>query len=126
VNAEGTPWVPEEFFIPGSLLEVEEVVDRSVTQGMKDRYIVNFARSPVLSVEPSAEGIHVLAEYRDATPLRSGWAWGQEKLQDGAALVEAEIGQGSLFLFAPQVTYRGQTHETYPLLFNGLLLSAAR
>ena len=126
VNAEGTPWVPEEFFIPGSLLEVEEVSDRPVTQGMKDRYIVNFARSPVLSVEPSAEGIHVLAEYRDATPLRSGWAWGQEKLQGGAALVEAEIGQGSLFLFAPQVTYRGQTHETYPLLFNGLLLSAAR
>jgi hypothetical protein len=126
VNAEGTPWVPEEFFIPGSLLEVEEVSNRPVTQSMKDRYIVNFARSPVLSVEPSAEGIHVLAEYRDATPLRSGWAWGQEKLQGGAALVEAEIGQGSLFLFAPQVTYRGQTHETYPLLFNGLLLSAAR
>lgn len=125
VNDEGTPWVPEEFFVPGSLLEVEEVADRPVTQGMKDRYIVNFARSPVFSVEPGTDGVHVLAEYRDATPLRSGWAWGQEKLQGGAAVVEASVGAGTLFLFGPQVTYRGQTHETYPLLFNGLLLSAA-
>lgn len=126
VNDQGNPWVPEEFFVPGSLLEIEEVTDRPVSQGMKNRYIVNFARSPVFSVEPGAAGVHVLAEYRDTTPLRSGWAWGQEKLQGGAALIEAEVGGGSLFLFGPQVTYRGQTHETFPLLFNGLLLSAAQ
>lgn len=126
VNDQGNPWVPEEFFVPGSLLEIEEVTDRPVSQGMKNRYIVNFARSPVFSVEPGAAGVHVLAEYRDTTPLRSGWAWGQEKLQGGAALIEAEVGDGSLFLFGPQVTYRGQTHETFPLLFNGLLLSAAQ
>lgn len=125
VDDEGTPWVPEEFFIPGSLLEVEEVTDRPVTQGMKDRYIVNFARSPVFSVEDGAGGVQVLAEYRDATPLRSGWAWGQERLQGAAAMIEASVGEGTLFLFGPQITYRGQTHETYPLLFNGLLLSAA-
>lgn len=96
-----------------------------VTTGVEEALIVNFARSPVFSVAPAAQGIRILNEYRDATPLRSGWAWGQEKLQGGAAMLEAEIGEGTLYLFGPQVTYRGQTHNTFPLVFNGILLGAA-
>jgi len=126
VDAEGSPLRPEEYFVPGSLLEVEEVEESMVTTGLAGSFIVNFARSPVFSVQDGAPGVRILAQYAGEAPLRSGWAWGQEKLQNGAALLEADIGDGTLYLFGPQVTYRGQTHETFPLVFNGILLSAAR
>jgi hypothetical protein len=125
VDEEGNPLRPEEFFVPGSLLEVSEVTESPVMAGMPGSFIVNFARSPVFSVETEAPGLRVLAGY-GANSLRSGWAWGQEKLQGGAALVEADVGEGTLYLFGPQVTFRGQPHETFPLVFNGVLLSAAR
>lgn len=125
VDGEGTPLSPSEFFVPGSLLEISERDESLVTTGVEDDLIVNFARSPVFSVDPGAQGIRVLNEYRDATPLRSGWAWGQEKLQGGAAMLEVKVGEGTLYLFGPQVTYRGQTHNTFPLVFNGILLGAA-
>ena len=115
----------KEFFVPGSLLEVSTVTATPVLAGMPDAFIVNFARSPVFAVEPGVPGLRVLAEY-GPTPLRSGWAWGQEKLQGGAALVEADVGAGTLYLFGPQVTFRGQPYETFPLVFNGILLGAAR
>ena len=125
VDEDGNRLRPEEFFVPGSLLEVTAQDESPVTVGMPDRYIVNFARSPVFSVDEGAQGIRVLSAYMDDTPLRSGWAWGQEKLQGGAAMVEARVGEGTLYLFGPQITYRAQTHQTYPLLFNGILLAGA-
>ncbi|MGM0668118.1 MAG: M14 family metallopeptidase [Gemmatimonadota bacterium] len=125
VDEEGNLLSPEEFFVPGSLLEVVSEDEEPVTTGMNDRYIVNFARSPVFSVQPGARGIRVLSRFQDEAPLRSGWAWGQEKLQGGAAMLKAGVGDGTLYLFGPQITYRGQTHETFPLLFNGILLSGA-
>ena len=126
VDGDETPLRPEEFFVPGSLLEVSVVEESPVLAGMADSFIVNFARSPVFSVLNGAPGVKVLGGFNEATPLRSGWAWGQETLQGGAALVEAKVGDGTLYLFGPQVTYRGQTHETFPLVFNGILLGAAQ
>ena len=41
-------------------------------------------------------------------------------------MAQAEVGQGTLLLFGPQVTFRGQPHGNYPLLFNGILLSHSR
>jgi hypothetical protein len=125
VDQDGSPLRPEEFFVPGSLLEVSTVARSPILDGMPGSFIVNFARSPVFGVDSGASGVRVLAEYGE-TALRSGWAWGQEKLTGGAAMVEADVGEGTLYLFGPQVTYRGQTHETFPLLFNGLLLASAQ
>jgi hypothetical protein len=126
VDSDGAPLQNEEFFVPGSLLEVEMQEGSLVTTGLGEELIVNFARSPVFGLERGADGVRSLALYADETPLRSGWAWGQEKLQGGAAMVEAEVGAGTLYLLGPQVTYRGQTHAAFPLIFNGILLSAAR
>lgn len=125
-DAEGTPLRPEEFFIPGSLLEARILHGSPVTHGLRDQLIVNFARSPVFRIEGDLNTARPLAVFEDPTPLRSGWAWGQEKLQGGVAMLEAPMGKGMLYLFGPQVTYRGQTHAAYPLLFNGIFLSGAR
>ena len=126
VDQEGTPYSPEEFFVPGSLLEVATEGESPANHGLGEMVTVNFARSPVFGVEPQARGITVLGAFQDPEPLKSGWAWGQEKLQGGAALLQARVGEGTLFLFGPQLTYRAQTHETFPYLFNGILLAGAR
>jgi hypothetical protein len=39
--------------------------------------------------------------------------------------VQATIGKGSLFMFAPEITFRAQPHGTFKFLFNGLYLGAA-
>jgi hypothetical protein len=126
VGEDGNPLRSEEFFVPGSLLEVQVEHNSPVTQGLADSLIVNYDRSPVFALGPGGQEVHSLAVYADEHPLRSGWAWGQEKLQGGVAMAQAEVGEGTLFLFGPQITFRGQPHGSYPLLFNGILLSTAR
>ena len=40
---------------------------------------------------------------------------------DGAVeAVEAPVGKGTLYLFAPEITFRGQPHGTFKWLFNGI------
>ncbi|HXF96337.1 MAG TPA: hypothetical protein VNI61_09585, partial [Gemmatimonadales bacterium] len=56
-------------------------------------------------------------------PLRSGWAWGQRYLKDGVAMAEADVGRGKLFLFGPEILFRGQPHGTFKLFFNGFHLA---
>ncbi|MEZ4414557.1 MAG: M14 family metallopeptidase [Gemmatimonadota bacterium] len=108
----------EEYFIPGSILAVE--LDRSspLTRGLDERIDVMFDASPVFKVG-SAAGLKTVGRY-GPQPLRSGWAWGQEHLNGGAAILEADVGRGKLFVFGPEVAFRGQTHGTFPLLFNGI------
>jgi hypothetical protein len=64
--------------------------------------------------------IKPIAWFDSAKPLRSGWAWGQEYLQDGVAAFEASVGTGKLFAFGPEITFRAQTYSTFKLIFNQL------
>ena len=57
------------------------------------------------------------------TPLRSGWAWGQEHLEGGVAIIDARVGKGRLALFGPQVLFRAQPHGTFKFVFNGIVQS---
>jgi hypothetical protein len=77
VGDDGQPLPGEEFFVPGSLLEVRMEGSSPVTRGMAEEVIVNFARSPVFRIEEEGGNLRALATYDSATPLRSGWAWGQ-------------------------------------------------
>ncbi|HET6762426.1 MAG TPA: hypothetical protein VFH27_02110, partial [Longimicrobiaceae bacterium] len=116
----------EKFYIPGSLLGVRVDATRPVAWGMADSAIVMFNQDPAFRIAPeaAAQGVRGVAWY-GATPLRSGWAWGQQYLDGAAAIAEADVGQGKLYLFGPEITFRGQPHGTFKLLFNGLLESAA-
>ncbi len=123
--ATGQPYPSEEYYIPGSVLEIRIDGSSPLTHGLGDRLDVMFHRSPVFSVEPGAPGIRTLGWFDSPKSLRSGWAWGQEKLVGGAAIVEADIGSGKLFLLGPRVTFRSQMHGAFPLLFNGIHYGAA-
>jgi hypothetical protein len=90
---------------------------------MKPKADVYFNNSPVFKVQPDAIAngkITPLAWFATDKSLRSGWAFGQAYLQDGVAAFEATIGKGKLFVYGPEITFRGQTHGTYKMLFNQL------
>lgn len=84
---------------------------------------VYFDNSPVFMVSPDAIAkgiIKPLAWFPNASPLRSGWAWGQAYLQGGVAAFEANVGKGKLYAFGPEITFRSQSHGTFKWLFNQL------
>jgi hypothetical protein len=73
-----------------------------------------------LEPDAAARGVTPLAWFDTATPLRSGWAWGQNYLQGGTAMVQADVGAGKLYLFGPEILFRGQPAGTFKLLFSGI------
>jgi hypothetical protein len=98
-----------------------------IAYGIGQHVDMMFNRSPVLKLEAGAEaqGVRRVAWYDTDTPLRSGWAWGQEHVEGGLAAVEADVGDGKLYMFAPEVLYRAQPHNTFKFVFNGIYLAVA-
>jgi hypothetical protein len=90
---------------------------------MPDEVDVMFSTSPTFRAPEEPNGVQRVAWFDSKSPLRSGWAWGQEHLDGGVAIAEAEVGKGRLVLFGPQILFRGQPHGTFKLLFNGILRS---
>jgi len=117
----------EEFFIPGSLLDVRLDRVSPLVHGLEDRLDVMYSRDPVFTLTSgaAARGVRRIGWFDSAAPLRSGWAWGQERLKEGTAFLEADLGAGHLFLFGPDITFRAQTHGAFPLLFNGIFYGPA-
>jgi hypothetical protein len=87
-----------------------------------------FNNSPVFHLSPEAPslGVSVVGWFDTARPLRSGWAWGQSYLKDTVAVAEVLVGEGKLFLFGPEITFRAQPHGTFKFLFNGLYYGTAQ
>ncbi len=112
-----------EFYVPGSLLEVAVDTDEAAALGMTDHAIVMFDNSPVFKLAPDAiaEGITPIAWFDTATPLRSGWAWGQGYLEGGVVAFDAEVGKGTVRVIGPEALFRAQPHGTFKLVFNGLI-----
>lgn len=113
----------EKFYIPGSIMQVAIDQLAEANSGMASTADVYFSASPVfkLSSEAIAHGELIpLAWFASEKTLRSGWAFGQAYLQDGIAAFQAKVGKGNLFVFGPEITFRGQTHNTFKLVFNQL------
>jgi hypothetical protein len=74
----------------------------------------------VFKLTGETAGIKKLMWFPTDKPLHSGWAWGQQYLKDGVAAFVAPVGKGKLYAFGPEITFRGQSHSTFKLLFNQL------
>ena len=124
----GQPLAEEQYYTPGSVhsLKLEHV--SPVTHGLGERLDVLISHSPLFRLEPGWErqGVKRIGWFDTDQPLRSGWAWGQERMQNGTALIEAPLGDGKLFLFSPRITFRSQSHAAFPLLFNGIFYGSAQ
>lgn len=113
----------EKYYIPGSVLRVRVDSTLQTAWGMNSEADVFVSSSPVFKLNPAAIAkgeVTPIAWYASAKPLRSGWAWGQEYLQDGIAAFSAKVGKGNLYVFGPEITFRSQTHGTFKFLFNQL------
>jgi len=113
----------EKFYIPGSVMQITLDNEYKANWGMNRNADVYFSASPVFKLLPDAiarKELVPLAWYASDKTLRSGWAFGQSYLQDGIAAFEAKVGNGKLFVYGPEITFRGQTHGNYKMLFNQL------
>lgn len=118
-NGEERNLPSTKFYIPGSVLQVK-LNQHRLTRGMPVAIGVMFDESPAFRVEDPSKA-QVVAYFDSDNPLRSGWAWGQQYLKDAAAIVEVELGKGRVILCGPEVTFRGQTYASFPILFNSIL-----
>ncbi|HET9985197.1 MAG TPA: M14 metallopeptidase family protein [Longimicrobiales bacterium] len=116
-----------KFYIPGSILQARLDLASPLAAGMTDPVNVFYDNSPAFKLGDDAakQGVKSIAWFDTDTPLVSGWAWGQEKLKGAVEVAEAKVGKGELYLFAPEVTFRGQPHGTFRFLFNGILYGPA-
>ncbi len=128
VNSKGEPLKKEEYFIPTSILRIRLNKRQQITWGMPEHVDCMFSNSPVFRLKPDAgkTGIIPVGWFDSDRPLRSGWAWGQDRLYGGTTMLEAKIGEGDLFIFGPGIIQRAQSHGTFKLFFNGLYISAQK
>ena len=125
---DGRPLAEEQYYTPGSVHSIKLEHISPVTHGLGERLDVLISHSPIFRLEPGWEGQGVkrIGWFDTDQPLRSGWAWGQEHMKNGTALIEAPLGDGKLFLFSPRITFRSQSHAAFPLLFNGIFYGSAQ
>jgi hypothetical protein len=122
------PLPHEKFYVPGSVLQVSVDNTNPIAYGMPSVADVFFENSPVFRMAPDAElkGVKPVAWFPNATPLRSGWAWGQGYLEGTVAAAEAPLGEGKVLLLCVEAAFRGQPHGTYKLLFNSIYFGPSK
>lgn len=128
VDQNGNSLPREVYYVPSSVLEVRVNNQHPLAYGLDDRIDVFFSNSRVMRphVEADKKGFTSIAWFDSDKPLRSGWAWGQDRLYGGVAVAEAKVGKGQLFLFGPEVLFRAQPHGTFKFFFNGIYLGGAK
>lgn len=108
-----------EFYIPGSILRLELDPSSELNEGMRDEVAAWYWRSS-MAYQVNDPRLRVAARYASGDPLLSGWVLGGERIAGQPAVLEGDIGEGSVVLFGFQPNYRAQTMATWPLLFNAL------
>jgi hypothetical protein len=119
------PLSSDKFYVPSSVLRLRVDPSDPLAWGLGDAVDVMFSASPTfrLADGPAAKDLRRVGWFDSKAPLRSGWAWGQEHLEGGVAIIDARVGKGRLALFGPQVLFRGQPHGTFKFVFNGIVQS---
>jgi hypothetical protein len=119
------PLPAEKFYVPSSVLKIRVDPTDPLAWGLGDQADVMFSSSPTYRLTDasasSAIPLKKVGWFDTKAPLRSGWAWGQEHLEGGIAIVDAKVGKGRLALFGPQVLFRAQPHGTFKFVFNGIV-----
>ncbi len=113
----------DKFYIPGSLIRATIDNTNPLAYGMPNTVEMFFDNSPVFNI---GAGVKPIATFVGKETLDSGWAWGQQHLDGGTAVAEAKVGEGKVLIMGPEVTFRGEPHATFKLLFNGVLYGTAQ
>ena len=117
----------DKYYIPGSVLQVAVDTTQPAAAGAHPVQDIFFDNSPVfrLGLDAAARGVRKIAWFAVPEPLRSGWAIGQEYLKDGVAMASAQIGLGTAYFYAPEMTFRAQPEGTFKYILNTFYGDAA-
>ncbi|MBE0713978.1 MAG: hypothetical protein IH583_16515, partial [Candidatus Aminicenantes bacterium] len=111
----------EEFFLRGSIVEVNVDVTHPVMAGMPEKAAVFVDGSPVFDVLEGFKG-RVLAKYPDTgSPLLSGYLIGEKHLYGKAAALDVELDRGHVILLGFRPEWRAQSFGTFRVVFNAAL-----
>ncbi|MCJ7579437.1 MAG: peptidase, partial [Candidatus Aminicenantes bacterium] len=118
----------DKYFVPGSILQGKVNTSNPLAHGIPERVDLTFSSSPVFKILPisGTSQIRPVVWFDTPNPLRSGWAWGQHYLEESISILEGDVGKGKLFLFGPEIGFRGQPHGTFKFLFNGIYYGTAK
>ena len=122
VDGKPRPLPGTKFYIPGSLLYAQVDNTTPLGFGQPKTMDVFFDSSPAFKVGAGAKAV---ASYKGEDVLHSGWAWGQKALDGTTAIAEADLGRGKVFMMGPEVTMRGQPHQSFKFLFNAIYYGPA-
>jgi hypothetical protein len=110
---------PQDFYVPGSIVALDLQADAPIAAGL-DPTVHGWYWGSSRAFDVTDPNVRVLARYDEGNPVKSGWILGPENIAGEPALLQTDIGQGSIVLFGFQPDYRAQTVATWPLLFNAM------
>lgn len=125
VDGKLKPLDTRSFYIPGSILRARVDNRQPLGYGLPEVIDIFFNRSQSFEPVQDASGYRVTSWFEGRSPLRSGWAIGQEKLAGTIAIADIDVGRGKLLVMGPDVVQRAQSHGTFKFVFNGLLYGPA-
>jgi hypothetical protein len=108
-----------EFYIPGSILALDLDPDHPMAEGVPPSTMAWYWRTS-RAFEVDDPQARVVGRFGEGDPRLAGWVLGAEHVAGRPALVEAEVGAGSVVLFGFQPNFRGQTVASWPLFLNSL------
>jgi hypothetical protein len=116
----------EEHFAPGVILRIQVDTTHPLGFGMASDSYGFYNNGPFFSLVEGFGGLKpkVIARYPNQDVIASGWLRGEDAMTGRAAVVSVDLNPGRVVLFGLRPQHRAQTHATFPLLFNALLLSA--
>ncbi len=110
----------QQFFVGGSLLNVNVDARHRVMAGMAERAAVYYDSGPVFETTDGFKGT-VLARYPDNEPvLASGFLQGEKLIQGKAAALDVELGSGHVVLLGFRPQWRGQPFGSFRVIFNAI------
>jgi hypothetical protein len=119
----------EDYVNPGSLVRLRLRTDHPVTMGMPQETAAFLDSAIAFETTAPASSMQrwVLATYPEDEQdiLLSGWIHGADRLARKAAAVALTYGKGKIVLFGFRPQHRGQTHATFPMVFNALWWSVS-
>jgi hypothetical protein len=106
---------PNDYYSPGSQLNVKLEKHDELTYGMPDEFTIWSEHSPAWDTQ-----LPVVARYPQSKVLASGWLVGEKAIAGRAAMIDAPMGQGHAVLFGMRPQFRAQSYLTFKLFFNAL------
>ena len=111
-------------YVPGSLLQVDVLKGHPLTLGMPESIGVFSRGRPVFqtSVPMFDMDRRVIGTYPEKEVLMSGYASGEEKIGNKAAMIWMQKGEGQFVFYGFNPQFRASTQTSFKLLFNAILL----